>query len=248
MTWSILAKDPDTGYFGIAVASKFFAVGSHCPWSQGGAGIISTQALINPLLGHRGIELLGDGQDAATVLDTVISEDEGRLDRQFQVMDWQGKSAAYTGQKCIDWCGHFSHDNLSIAGNMLSGSAVIEETAKAYKDASDTDFVNRLLIAMEAGEAAGGDKRGKQAAVILIQGPEPYARMSLRADDHEDPLGELRRLAEVAKERFIPYSDAAFPTTEHPYGISDREIINAVIDRDAGKPLSSKTNSIKKPI
>ena len=238
MTWSILAKDPDTGYFGIAVASRFFAVGSHCPWSRGGAGIISTQALVNPLLGYRGIELLGAGQNARNVLKSLVDEDKGRADRQLHVMDWQGKSAAYTGDKCIDWCGHLGRDNLSIAGNMLSGSAVIEDTAKAFEDAKNADFVNRLLIAMEAGEAAGGDKRGKQAAAIVIQGPEPYPRMSIRVDDHEAPLKELRRLSEVAKERFIPFSSVAFPTNAHPFGTADRELINAVVDRDSGKPLS----------
>lgn len=174
MTWSILARDPGTGLFGIAIASKFFAVGAPCPWARGGAGIIWTQALVNPVLGHDGLAFLEGGMAAGAALDALIAADDGRDHRQLHVMDWQGRAAAHTGAACISWCGHETAEGLSVAGNMLAG----------------LDLVARLLAAMRAGEAAGGDKRGRQAAAILIQGPEPYARLSLRVDDHADPLAE----------------------------------------------------------
>ena len=239
MTWSILARDPATSFFGIAIASKFFAVGAPCPWSLGGAGIISTQALVNPELGYKGLKLLESGDDANATLDQLINADEGRHQRQLHVMDWQRRAAAHTGKACIDWCGHTAVRDFSVAGNMLSGPAVIQETIRSYRQAISEDFVERLLLAMEAGEAAGGDQRGKQAAAILIQGPEPFARLSLRVDDHEDPLAELRRLADAAKERSIAFGAVAYPNAAHPHGIHDRDVINTVCERDAGKPLAT---------
>jgi len=119
---------------------------------------------------------------------------------------------------------------------MLAGAAVLEDTLACFAETDDLALVERLLVAMTAGEAAGGDKRGKQSAAILVQGDEPYPRLSLRADDHADPLAELHRLYAVAQERFIPFS-TAFPTPDRPYGVLERGVIDALIERDAGKPL-----------
>jgi len=237
MTWSIIARDPATGLFGIAIASRFLAVGALCPWTEGGVGAVATQALVNPALGPRGLALMREGHRAPAVRDMLRDGDQGRAARQLHVIDGSGMTAAFTGEDCVPWAGHRAADSVSVAGNMLAGAAVVDQTLAAYRANLGEPFVERLLAAMDGGEAAGGDKRGKQAAALLIQGPEPYPRLDLRVDDHGDPLAELRRLYGIARERFIPFS-RAFPTPERPYGLTDRDYIEKIIERDAGKPLS----------
>ncbi len=236
MTWSIIGRDAETGFYGIAIASRFFSVGTLCPWLGAGVGAISTQALVNPSFGPDGLALLRQGHAAAAVLDRLIGADEGRSVRQVHLMDAQGRTAAHTGEACVDWAGHRHEDAVSVAGNMLAGAGVIDATLGAYKANLKAAFVERLLGAMQAGEAAGGDKRGKQSAALVIQGAEPYPRLSLRADDHPDPLAELRRLYAVARQHFIPFC-SAFPTPERPSGITDRAVLDKIIARDAGKHL-----------
>jgi uncharacterized Ntn-hydrolase superfamily protein len=238
MTWSILAKDPESGLFGLAVASRFFAVGALCPWSGGPHGAAMSQALPNPELGARALVLLAEGHRAASVVEMLVGMDRGISQRQLHVIDAAGRTAAHTGADCVDWCGHLIDDGVSVAGNMLAGPWVIAETLAAYRANMGLPIVERLLAAMEAGEAAGGDKRGKQGAALRIQGPECYARLDLRVDDHANPLAELRRLYGVARERFIPFS-ASMPRPERPYGIMDRAVIDRIIERDAGKPLAA---------
>jgi uncharacterized Ntn-hydrolase superfamily protein len=236
MTWSIVTRDPETGFFGIAIATRFFAVGALCPWTEGKVGPISTQATMNPLLGPRGLALMREGCPAPAALDMLMSADEGRAIRQVHLIDAEGRSAAFTGADCVDWNGQCADEAVSVAGNMLAGAAVIEETLAAYRANMNVPFVERLLLAMDAGEAAGGDKRGRQSAALVIQGPEPYRRLDIRVDDHAEPLVELRRLYGVARERFIPFG-RVLPTPERPYGIIDRALIDKIVERDAGKPL-----------
>ncbi len=237
MTWSLIARDPETGFYGIAISSRFFAVGAVCPRTEAKVGAISTQALVNPTLGTFGLSLLRDGIHPTVALDMMMAADEGRAARQVHLMDAAGRTGAYTGADCVDWCGHRTREGASVAGNMLAGAAVIEDTLASYLDNLGQPFVERLLGALDAGQAAGGDKRGKQSAALVIQGPEPYTRLNMRVDDHAEPFVELRRLYGVAQERFIPFS-RAFPTPERPYGITDRGVIEKIIERDAGKPLA----------
>ena len=237
MTWSIIARDAETGFYGIAISSRFFAVGAVCPRTEAKVGAISTQALVNPTLGSFGLALLRDGIHPAVAIEMMMAADEGRAARQVHLMNAAGRSAAYTGADCVDWAGHRTREDASVAGNMLAGAAVIEDTLASYLENLGQPFVERLLGALDAGQAAGGDKRGKQSAALVIQGPEPYTRLNLRVDDHAEPFVELRRLYEVAQERFIPFS-RAFPTPERPYGITDRAVIEKIIERDAGKPLA----------
>ena len=239
MTWSILARDPESGLFGLAVASRFFAVGALCPWSGGPHGAAMSQALPNPELGARALMLLGQGHRAHAVVEMLGGMDKGIEQRQLHVIDSTGGTAARTGAECVDWCGNVSGIGVSVAGNMLAGPQVIAKTLASYQANADLPIVERLLAAMQAGEDAGGDKRGKQAAALRIQGPECYARLDIRADDHADPLTELRRLYGVAQERSIPFS-ASLARRERPYGILDRDIIEKIIERDAGKPLAAE--------
>jgi uncharacterized Ntn-hydrolase superfamily protein len=227
MTWSILARD-DNGVFGAAIASRFFAVGSLCVHTRRGVGAVATQALMNPLYGPAALDLLAQGLAASEVVDALLAPDDGRAQRQVHVLPLVGAAAASTGANCVDWCGHLARDGFSVAGNMLAGPGVIEATADAYARTQGLPLAERLLAAMEAGEAAGGDKRGKQSAALRIHAHEDYLALDLRVDDHADPLPELRRLHAVSLERFQPFL-SCLPGRGRPSGITDRPQIEAAI-------------------
>lgn len=163
MTWSIVARDR-SGTFGVAIASRFFAVGVLCPHAKSGVGAVATQALVNPLYGARALELMAQGTAPADVVSSLIAADAGREHRQMHLIDAAGRIAAHTGFACIDWCGQVQGEGYSVAGNMLAGPQVIRDTAAAYAAGTDLAFAQRLITALEAGDAAGGDKRGRQAA------------------------------------------------------------------------------------
>jgi uncharacterized Ntn-hydrolase superfamily protein len=233
MTWSIIARDDITGEIGIAVATKFFAVGARVPFVEVGAGALATQALINPLYGRAGLALLRQGVSAAEVVRQLTDADAGRDHRQLHVMDVAGTFAAYTGSACVEWCGHLLGDTFSVAGNMLAGPQVLEATAQAYAGGHGMPFARRLVTALKAGEAAGGDKRGKQSAALLIYSTEEYADLDLRVDDHPDPLAELERLEKVSRERWVHFR-RFLPRRDDPVGTTDRDLINAEIDKAVG--------------
>jgi len=230
MTWSIVARDPETGAFGVAVATKFFAVGSLCPFARSDVGALGTQALVNPLYGSKGLRLLAEGVPAPDVVRLLTEADEGRETRQLHVLDAAGRNAAHTGRDCVDWCGHVLADRVSVAGNMLAGPQVIEATLKAYQANMDQPLAERLIRALEAGDAAGGDKRGKQSAALLIHAGEEYAELDIRVDDHATPLPELRRLWGVARTHYLPFK-ACLPRKGDPAGIYEREAVNAAVAR-----------------
>ena len=229
MTWSIIARDSSTGRIGIAVATRFFAVGARVPHIAPGIGGVATQALVNPYYGIDGVKLLREGSTPREVVDTLTAADDGRASRQLHVMDIKGRVAAHTGTECVDWCGHIQGDGFSLAGNMLAGAAVLDDTAKAFIANASLPFAQRLIAAMKAGEAAGGDKRGKQSAALLIQGEEEWSDLDLRVDDHTDPLAELDRLEQVSRERWVHFRQF-LPTRGNPAGITDRKVIDATIE------------------
>lgn len=231
MTWSILARDGD-GRFGVAIASRFFAVGALCVHTKAGVGALSTQSLMNPLYGPQGLALLAAGRSAADVVATLTAADDGRAQRQLHVLpaSGAGAAAAHTGSQCVGWCGHALHADFSVAGNMLAGPRVVEATAEAFVATAGRPLAERLIAAMSAGEAAGGDKRGKQSAALVIQGPEDYRELDLRADDHTDPLAELQRLYDKSLERFQPFV-ACLARRGDPVGETDRARIEAHIER-----------------
>src|SRR5581483_5590761 len=228
MTWSIIAKDGVTSQFGIAVATKFFAVGARVPHIAPGLGGVATQALVNPYYGIDGVRLLQDGKSPEAIVVALLAADGGRESRQLHIMDAQGRVAAHTGKDCVDWCGHLKGEGFSIAGNMLAGAEVLEQTAKAYVANAALPFARRLIAAMRAGEAAGGDKRGKQSAALLINDGEEWSALDLRVDDHIDPLAELERLERVSRERWVHFRKF-LPTRQNPAGITDRATIDASI-------------------
>lgn len=228
MTWSILARTPD-GRVGAAIASRFFAVGALCVHSRRGVGILATQALLNPLYGPSGLELLASGRSAAQVVAALTAADAGREQRQLHVLPAHGPGAVHTGSACVDWCGHLQREHVHVAGNMLAGPAVLQATLDAYEAATGT-LAERLIAALRAGEAAGGDKRGRQSAALRIQGDEDRAELDLRVDDHADPLAELQRLHAVSLERFQPFI-ACLPGRHDAVGELDRARIEARIEQ-----------------
>jgi len=229
MTWSIIARDTSTGQFGIAVATKFFAAGARVPYIAARLGAIATQALVNPYYGIDGLKLLREGRQPRDVVDTLIAADAGRETRQLHVMDAFGRIASHTGRDCVDWCGHIEGNGFSIAGNMLAGAQVLDDTAKAYLANATLPFPQRLITAMRSGEAAGGDKRGRQSAALLIYGAEEWSDLDLRVDDHADPLAELERLEAISREHWAHFRKV-LPTRQNPAGITDRKIIDATIE------------------
>src|SRR3989440_6661700 len=237
MTWSIIARDAASGAFGVAIATRFFAVGALCPHAESGVGALSTQALVNPLYGAQGLRVLREGLGAADVVRRLVAPDEGREQRQLHVIDAAGRIGQHTGSRCIDWCGAAAGEGYSVAGNMLAGPRVVRDTADTYEKAMRLPFAQRLIAALEAGEAAGGDKRGKQSAALLIHSTEQYPELSLRVDDHAEPLAELKRLYEKAHERFIPFA-RCFASQARPWGVLDRQAIEDEIARHAARNSS----------
>jgi uncharacterized Ntn-hydrolase superfamily protein len=229
MTWSIIARDIATGQFGIAVATRFFAVGGRVPHIAAGIGAIATQALVNPYYGIDGLTLLREGKSPHDVIEMLKAADSGHASRQLHIMDARGHIAAYTGADCVEWCGHVEGKGFSIAGNMLAGASVLHDTAATYIANEKLPFAQRLIAALYAGEAAGGDKRGKQSAALLIYGDEEWSALDLRVDDHADPLSELERLEQISRERWVHFRQF-LPTRINPAGVTDRATIDATIE------------------
>jgi uncharacterized Ntn-hydrolase superfamily protein len=230
MTFSIIARDPADGAIGIAVASRFFACGAVVSY-VGPRTAVASQAFCNPVWGTEGRARLEAGEVSAAVMADFIARDEGQAIRQCHMMDAGGQFAAHTGEGCTDWAGHLICDGFSVAGNMLAGPQVIEATADSFAARDDLPLPQRLLTAMQAGEAAGGDKRGRQAAGLVIHHGQAHPWLDLRVDDHGDPLGELDRLLDIAGERYLFVADE-MPMTERFSGLPTREALDARIDAE----------------
>jgi len=228
MTWSILARDGH-GRFGVAIASRFFAVGALCVHTRRGVGALATQALMNPLYGPAGLDQLAAGATAADVVARLTGADRGRAQRQLHMLGASGTAAAHSGEACVDWCGHFIGSDFSVAGNMLAGPRVLRATVDAFVARAALPLAQRLLAAMAAGDAAGGDKRGKQSAALRIHGDEDHVDLDLRVDDHNEPLAELERLYTVSLQRFQPFI-ACLAGRHDPVGELDRARIEARIE------------------
>jgi uncharacterized Ntn-hydrolase superfamily protein len=219
MTYPIVARDPATGELGVAAQSHFLAVGSLVSWAEPGAGVVATQSVVEPAFGRRGLELMRDGVSAPEAMHRMLADDPQEAYRQVAMVDRFGRTAVHTGRFCIQVASHRVSDQMSVQANMMRGDGVPAEMAEAYANANG-DLANRLVAALEAGERAGGDLRGRQSAALLVVAARPqdspprFARQAawpdgqvhyfdhlydLRVDDHDDPVSELRRLLELKR-------------------------------------------------
>ena len=203
-TFSIVALDALTGEMGVAVQSKAFGVGAAVAWAQAGAGAIATQASTNMSFGPQGLELLGAGLSSGQVLGILLEGDEGRENRQVGIIDAHGEAVNFTGASCLDWAGGVTGAGYTCQGNILASEAVVSGMAEAF-EATEGELADRLLAALVAAQAAGGDKRGMQSAAILVVRPSDrypeyeHRYIDLRVEDHEDPINELIRLYEITR-------------------------------------------------
>jgi uncharacterized Ntn-hydrolase superfamily protein len=203
-TFSIVARDPQTGEMGVAVQSHWFSVGSLCPWAEAGVGAIATQSFVNVSFGPRGLAMLKAGKTAGEVVDELISADEGREVRQLAVVDAQGNVAAHTGRKCVPDAGHLVVGQFSVQANLMLNDRVWPAMAEAYQDTAGP-LAERLVLALAAAQEAGGDIRGKQSAALLVVRAESTGKawedclVDLRVEDHPEPVAELKRLLRVQR-------------------------------------------------
>jgi uncharacterized Ntn-hydrolase superfamily protein len=208
-TFSIVAHDPDNGDLRIAVASKFLAVGSVVPWAQIGAGAVATQALANMSFGPRGMALMAAGRSARETLDALLANDPQREHRQVGLVDSRGGAAAHTGAACFEWAGHFVGPGFAAQGNILAGKDVIKAMTSGFTR-SRGELAERLLAALQAGDAAGGDRRGRQSAALYVAraggsyGGVLDRYIDLRVDDHLGPVAELARLLKLHRFYLTP--------------------------------------------
>lgn len=226
MTWSIVAHDADTGAFAVAVATCAFAVGASCPYVRSGVGAVSTQSLTNRYLGPAVLDLIQQGVQPAAAIERALLPDEGRHLRQVHAVDRDGRAAAWTGRHCVEWCGERTGPQLSVAGNMIAGPDVVAATFDTFAAQGGVDLAERLMRAMEAGEAAGGDRRGRQSAAMLMTTTEDFPDLSLRVDDHAQPLTELRRLLGLWRQHWLSRKGWT-PTKANPSGVTDLDAIDA---------------------
>lgn len=215
-TFSIVAFDPATGDLGVAVQSKYFGVGSVVPWAKAGVGAVATQARARVSFGPEGLRLMEAGKSSSEASETLLAGDPQREVRQLAMVDAQGKPAAHTGSKCNEWAGHRVGPHFAVQGNLLAGDTVVPAMAEAYERAQKiegSELADWLLAALEAAQAAGGDRRGQQSAAMLVvradggPGGDNDRYIDLRVDDHDSPIGELRRLLELHKKFYSHLHD-----------------------------------------
>lgn len=226
MTWSIVARDPATGAFAVAVTTCNIAVGASCPFLQTGVGAVSTQSMSNRYLGPVVLAGMARGLSPQLALDSALAGDEGRGLRQIHAVDAQGRVAAFTGANCVEWCGSVAGEGFSVAGNMLANGDVVARTADVFASRRDLPLPERLMEALHAGQAAGGDRRGKQSAALVITTTEDFPDLNLRVDDHAEPLVELSRLLALWRVQAEP-SQHTRPSRANPAGLTDMDAIEA---------------------
>jgi uncharacterized Ntn-hydrolase superfamily protein len=207
-TYSIVACDLEARQWGVAVQSKFLAVGSICPYAEAEVGAVATQSYVNPRYGPEGLGLLRQGLSAEQAVERLTTADDGRADRQLGIVDARGRAATYTGESCLDWAGGRTGSGYAAQGNILVSGATVDALAETFEATAGRPLTDRLLEALAAGQAAGGDSRGQQsAALLVVKRNGGYAALSdvlvdLRVDDHEQPVEELARLHTLHEQLF----------------------------------------------
>ena len=239
MTFSIVAADLEAGDWGVAVASKFPCVGAVVPWAKARVGAVATQSWANTSFGPDGLRLMGDGIGADEALRQMLDDDEGREDRQAGLVDTSGGAATFTGDRCMDWAGGVTGDGFAAQGNILVGEEVVAELARAFAE-TEGDLCDRLLSALLAGDAAGGDRRGRQSAALLVvrEGGGYEGRndryVDLRVDDHPDAPSELARLFDVWDSTMLIRNDPLLPAA--PALVADLQRRLGALGRYDGEP------------
>ena len=251
MTFSIAAADPEAGDWGVAVASRFPCVGAVVPWAKAGVGAVATQSWANTAFGPDGLGLMAQGTAAEETLRRLVEADEGREDRQVGLVDAAGRAATFTGAKCMDWAGGATGDGFAAQGNILVGEDVVAEMARAFS-ANEGDLCDRLLAALLAGDAAGGDRRGRQSAALLVvrDGGGYEGRndryIDLRVDDHPDASDELARLFEVWDRTMLIRNDPLLPSS--PELVADLQRRLAALGRHGGEPSGTFDDATRKAL
>lgn len=217
--------------YGISVSTKVPAVGAITNYARAGVGAIVTQARANPLFGLDGLNMLQQGYGAEKTIRALLDSDHEPERRQLSIVDSSGHAAAYTGEGCDEWRGHYTGEGYSVAGNLLIGEPTISSMAEAFAASAGEWFPERLMRALEAGQEAGGDRRGRQSAAIYVVHHEPYSYLDLRVDEHADPVAELRRVFEVVRTDLIPLVER-LPTRANPEGELGEEILGSVLPED----------------
>ena len=229
-TYSIVAADAEAGEVGVAVQSKYFCVGRVVPWARAGVGAVATQAQAVAAFGPEALRELEAGTSPADVLERLLAEDEGRASRQLGIVTAAGEAAAWTGESCNEWAGHVVGEGFAAQGNILAGPAVVEEMARAFRDTRGP-LAERLVGALEAAQAAGGDKRGQQSSALIVERVRPAEDnhgidrvVDLRVEDHDQPVVELRRLLEIHTR--WDFMERAYRS----YAAGDRQAANAITE------------------
>ncbi len=218
MTFSVVGRSLDGRSTGVAVASKFLAVGSAVPAARHGVGALATQSYANTLYKRDGLALLADGSSASETVEALLRSDDGRATRQLGVVDAAGRAATWTGGECHDWAGGVTGDGYAIQGNILTGAEVVRAMERAWLDGAELPLPERLMASVTAGDQAGGDRRGRQSAALLVVAdaggytPGDDLAYDLRVDDHPDPVPELARLLSLHHLYFdAPDEDTLLP-------------------------------------
>jgi uncharacterized Ntn-hydrolase superfamily protein len=251
VTFSIVAADPEAGDWGVAVASRFPCVGAVVPWAKAGVGAVATQSWANTALGPEGLGLMGEGVSAEEALRRLLDEDEGREDRQVGFVDAAGRAATFTGSRCMAWAGGATGPGFAAQGNILVGEPVVAELARVYA-ATEGDLCDRLLAALLAGDAAGGDRRGRQSAALLVvrEGGGYEGRndryIDLRVDDHPEAPDELARLFEVWDTTMLIRNDPLLAA--EPGLVADIQRRLAVLGKYDGEPSGAYDDPTRKAL
>ncbi|MPS41887.1 MAG: DUF1028 domain-containing protein [Pseudomonas sp.] len=224
MTFSIVARCPRSGQFGVAAATAMPAVGKLLSHAAAGAGAVATQAQVNPYLGLDGLALLRQGLSAKEVLERLKDTDPCMELRQCALIDAQGDSLCWTGDKCLPWAGSLSGEQFSVQGNRLVGPQVLDAVAEAFRHAEKRPLIERLIEALAAGDRCGGDSHGESSAVIYVVDQEEYPLWDIRVDHHLDPVAELRRLHKVFAREVLP-EILAMPTRDNPAGLAAEDSV-----------------------
>lgn len=224
MTFSIVARCPRSGQFGVAAATAMPAVGKLLSHAAAGAGAVATQAQVNPYLGLDGLALLRQGLSAKEVLERLKDSDPCMELRQCALIDAQGDSLCWTGEKCLPWAGSLSGEQFSVQGNRLVGPQVLDAVAEAFRHAEERPLIERLIEALAAGDRCGGDRHGESSAVIYVVDQEEYPLWDIRVDHNLDPVAELRRLHKVFAREVLP-EILAMPTRDNPAGLAAEDSV-----------------------